>query len=228
MKWYQSPRRISVLFLSATIAVHCSLGWRIYNSFHIIDSMWPFISVGSLYNRYETIVLMISIFLCIIISIKQIRISGFKTEWTNLVISLLLTCVMIIIGHAVVIRILTNVLNTNPIDDKEIIELEKIIQDSTYSVSERSKMSEIISSWKFTEKGKITQYIDKDGITREYNPTAEDKNIRNGQLRLKEKIIPSFKRYMFFWSIILLIPIIIGLIVPIKRNLHNQTLNADG
>gem|GEM_PF-4194570 len=95
--------------------------------------------------------------------------------------------------------------------------LENIVNDTSRSFTERSEVSKVVSSGKFIMNGEITQYFDKNGTPMNYNPTSDDRIIRNGRQSLKVTIIPTFKKYTWAWLAILIVSFIVGLIAPIKE-----------
>ena len=207
------------MFLLVSVAVTCSVCWRAYSSFHIVESMWPFIDVGSIYNKYESVVLAISIFIGLFVTVRNIRKSGLKTKWTILFGSITLVGITIIIAHIVTVRILTNQYNATPFSEKNLTVLGKIVNDTSKSLTERSEISKIISSGKFILNGEITKYLDQNGTPKNYNPTADDRIIRDGRQRLKVIIIPSFKKYTWAWLIFLIVSLAAGLSAPTKREI---------
>jgi hypothetical protein len=218
MKWYQDQDRFSLTFLVASLAVHCSVGWRAYASFSASGSLWPVISGGSIYNRYETIILAIAMVTGLFVTLRNMRMSGLKTKWTTIFVSVFLLGVFVIASHAVILRTLSKMSTATPFYEKHLTTLTEFVNDPINRLGDRVQISRILSSGRFIKTGEITDFLDYDGKIKKYHPTLEDKIIRNGKIHLKGNLIPSFKRNLFVWSVILLVAFLAGLLVPVKEN----------
>jgi hypothetical protein len=203
-----------------------TIAWLVFAVFYLArtilfqeleDSIFSFPAKLFLLRRIEAIGLIIVVSGTIILSMRKIRISGFRSRQViNLSAGIFMAAVFIVlsmVGHFMFSKFSRSLFWP----DHMIAEFERKISESDLDAERKSLFSIIVARDKYHKNGQISSYLDNEGKFRQYEPTAKDKEVRKNALFIKSSV-PICKKNAYLWSGILILSLILGIITPMRKD----------
>lgn len=203
-----------------------TIAWLVFAVFYLArtilfqepeDSISTFPATLLLSRRIETIGFIIVVSGTIILSMRKIRISGFRSRAViNLGAGIFMAAVFIVLSIASYFMF-SKFSRSLFWPDHMIAEFERKISESDLDVERKSLFSIIVARNTYYKNGQISSYLDKEGKFGQYQPTAKDKEVRKNVLFIKSSV-PLCKKNAYLWSGILILSLILGIITPIRKD----------